>query len=121
MIRHAEHSVPICWILRKETLQDFISSLGKGEIPRTADHEMPVSISYTSFDEMTTLSRDFRTALSQIARISRPHIVKVQESKDKTKKTLLRLEDGRFIESVLIQEKQLDDLRIHPGRMRHGL
>jgi 23S rRNA (adenine2503-C2)-methyltransferase len=54
---------------------------------------------------MTTLSRDFRTKLSQIARISRPQIVKVQESKDGTKKALLRLEDGLFIESVLIPGK----------------
>ena len=39
-----------------------------------------------SFDDMTTLSRDFRAKLSKIARISRPQIVKVQESKDGTKK-----------------------------------
>jgi 23S rRNA m2A2503 methyltransferase len=54
---------------------------------------------------MTTLSRDFRTRLSGIARVSRPQIVKVQESRDQTKKILLRLEDGLFIESVLIPGK----------------
>ena len=54
---------------------------------------------------MTTLSRDFRAKLSEIARISRPQIVKILTSRDGTKKALLRLEDGLFIESVLIPGK----------------
>ena len=58
-----------------------------------------------SFDDMTTLSRDFRAKLSEIARINRPEIVKIQESKDGTKRLFLRLEDGLFIESVLIPGK----------------
>ena len=105
MIRRAEHSRPNLLDFTQETLQDFISSLGKEKFRAQQIMKCLYQSGYTSFDEMTTLSRDFRTALSQIARISRPHIVKVQESKDKTKKTLLRLEDGRFIESVLIPGK----------------
>jgi len=58
-----------------------------------------------TFDNMTTLARDFRTRLSEISCIRRPQIVKIQESRDGTKKALLLLEDGLFIESVLIPGK----------------
>jgi 23S rRNA (adenine2503-C2)-methyltransferase len=58
-----------------------------------------------SFEEMTDLSKGFRDALSRVARISQPEIVKTQASADGTKKVLLRLEDGLFIESVLIPGK----------------
>ncbi|MEI8173449.1 MAG: 23S rRNA (adenine(2503)-C(2))-methyltransferase RlmN, partial [Deltaproteobacteria bacterium] len=58
-----------------------------------------------SFEEMTTLSKDFRTALNDIARIGQPDIEKIQTSADGTKKVLFRLEDGLLIESVLIPGK----------------
>jgi 23S rRNA (adenine2503-C2)-methyltransferase len=58
-----------------------------------------------SFDDMTTLSRDFREKLAAIARIQRPEIIKIITSQDGTKKALLRLEDGLCIESVLIPGK----------------
>jgi len=61
---------------------------------------MAASIRQYSFEDMTTLSRDFRAKLSELARISRPQIVKMLISTDGTKKALLRLEDGLFIESV---------------------
>jgi 23S rRNA (adenine2503-C2)-methyltransferase len=54
---------------------------------------------------MTTLSRDFREKLAAIARIQRPEIIKILTSQDGTKKALLRLEDGLWIESVLIPGK----------------
>jgi 23S rRNA (adenine2503-C2)-methyltransferase len=58
-----------------------------------------------SFEDITTLSRDFRAKLAEIAHIQRPQIFKIQKSKDGTKKALLRLKDGLFIESVLIPGK----------------
>jgi 23S rRNA (adenine2503-C2)-methyltransferase len=54
---------------------------------------------------MTNLSKNFRAALNDIARIGQPDIEKIQTSADGTKKVLLRLEDGLFIESVLIPGK----------------
>jgi 23S rRNA (adenine2503-C2)-methyltransferase len=56
----------------------------------------------TSFDEMTTLARDFRARMEGITSISEPTIEKIQASRDGTKKVLFSLEDGLFIESVLI-------------------
>ncbi len=58
-----------------------------------------------SFEEMTNLSKDFRAALSGIARIGQPDIAEIQTSRDGTRKVLFRLEDGLFIESVLIPGK----------------
>jgi 23S rRNA (adenine2503-C2)-methyltransferase len=58
-----------------------------------------------SFEEMTNLSKEFRAALHRIARIGQPEMAKTQTSTDGTKKILFRLEDGLFIESVLIPGK----------------
>ncbi|PKN52134.1 MAG: 23S rRNA (adenine(2503)-C(2))-methyltransferase RlmN [Deltaproteobacteria bacterium HGW-Deltaproteobacteria-13] len=88
-----------------EEMQEFISSLGKEKFRAPQIMKWLYQSGSVSFDEMTTLSRDFRVKLSKLARISRPQIVKIQESKDGTKKALLRLEDGLFIESVLIPGK----------------
>ena len=86
-------------------MEDFIAFLGKekyrtGQIMRWLYHH-----GAQSFEEMTTLTRDFRANLSGIARIGQPEIVKIQTSQDGTKKVLFRLEDGLLIESVLIPGK----------------
>jgi 23S rRNA (adenine2503-C2)-methyltransferase len=59
----------------------------------------------TSFNEMTNLSKGLRAQLEEKARID--HLVeeKTQVSKDGTRKFLFKLEDGHFIETVLIPER----------------
>jgi 23S rRNA (adenine2503-C2)-methyltransferase len=59
----------------------------------------------SSFREMTNLSKDLRAQLEEKARIT--HLVQVesQVSKDRTTKFLFKLEDGHFIETVLIPER----------------
>jgi len=88
-----------------EEMEQFISSLGKEKYRAPQIMKWLYQAGSVSFDAMTTLSRDFRAKLSGIARIGRPQIVRVLESKDGTKKALLKLEDGLFIESVLIPGK----------------
>jgi 23S rRNA (adenine2503-C2)-methyltransferase len=56
------------------------------------------------FDGMTNLSRTLRAKLSDVARIATPVIETRQTSTDGTTKFLLRLEDGRHIESVFIPD-----------------
>lgn len=58
-----------------------------------------------SSDEMTNLSKDFRHDLNEIAFISRLNILRIEESKDGTKKFLFGLHDGKNVESVLIPDK----------------
>ena len=56
-----------------------------------------------TFDAMTNLSRAFRDKLAAVAQISCLTIADKQISRDGTTKYLLRLPDGRVVESVLMQ------------------
>jgi len=58
-----------------------------------------------SFDEMTNLPKSLRALLAERANISHLEQIKVQASKDGTRKYLFELHDGHFIESVLIPER----------------
>ena len=88
-----------------EEMEEFISSLGKEKFRARQIMKWLHQSGSVSFEDMTTLSRDFRKKLAAIARIQRPEIVKILTSQDGTKKALLRMEDGLFIESVLIPGK----------------
>lgn len=58
----------------------------------------------TRFDEMTDLSRALRTRLADAFTIGTPALDDTQTSSDGTSKFLLRLDDGRHIESVYIPD-----------------
>ena len=55
-----------------------------------------------SFDEMTSLPKDFRHRLGQSARIGTLDVVDRRTAEDETVKALFRLPSGREIETVLI-------------------
>lgn len=59
----------------------------------------------TSFESMTTLSKDFRRRLCETYRLRRPETALLQRSKDGTRKWLLRMQDGCEIETVHIPEE----------------
>lgn len=105
MIRRVHDQLPNLLDFTLEEMQEFISALGKEKFRAPQIMKWLYQSGSLSFDEMTTLSRDFRAKLSQISIINRPKIIKVQKSKDQTMKALLQLEDGLFIESVLIPGK----------------
>lgn len=105
MINRADNLLPNLLDFTLEEMEEFISSLGKEKFRARQIMKWLHQSGSVSFEDMTTLSRDFRTKLSKLARISRPQIVKMLTSSDETKKALLRLEDGYFIESVLIPGK----------------
>lgn len=58
-----------------------------------------------TFDEMTDISRALRQELAAKARISRLTLDRKEVSSDGTQKFRWRLDDGHFIESVLIPEE----------------
>ena len=105
MIKRADNMLPNLLDFTLEEMEEFISSLGKEKFRARQIMKWLHQCGSLSFDDMTTLSRDFRARLSELARISRPQIIKMLTSTDGTKKALLRLEDGLFIESVLIPGK----------------
>jgi 23S rRNA (adenine2503-C2)-methyltransferase len=58
----------------------------------------------TDVDAMTDLSRDLRATLNASFKLTTPEIVSRERSSDGTEKFLLRLSDGRQIESVFIPD-----------------
>ena len=62
------------------------------------------------FDEMTDLGKRLRALLSERFTISRLHKVREETATDGTRKYLFKLNDGNFIESVLIPEKNHNTL-----------
>lgn len=86
-------------------IEAFILSLGKEKYRAKQIMKWLYRTGATSFEEMTSLARDFKTKISEIACIDLPEHVKTQTSADGTRKVLFRLEDGLFVESVLIPGK----------------
>jgi 23S rRNA (adenine2503-C2)-methyltransferase len=105
MVKKATATQPNLLDFTLDEMEEFISSLGKEKFRARQIRKCLYQQGNLSFVDMTTISRDFRERLAEISRISRPEIVKILESKDGTKKALLKLEDGLFIESVLIPGK----------------
>jgi 23S rRNA (adenine2503-C2)-methyltransferase len=62
----------------------------------------------TEFADMSDLGRELRADLSAACRIDTPTVVRTERSEDGTTKFLLRLSDGRCIESVAIPEPRTD-------------
>jgi 23S rRNA (adenine2503-C2)-methyltransferase len=105
MVKSPENLLPNLLDFTLAEMEEFISSSGKEKYRARQIMKWLHQSGSLSFDDMTTLSRDFRETLAATAQIHRPQIAKILTSQDGTKKALLRLEDGLFIESVLIPGK----------------
>ena len=57
------------------------------------------------FEVMTDISKEIRVLLSQHFTIGRLAVERTETSRDGSRKYLFKLKDGRFIESVLIPER----------------
>jgi len=58
----------------------------------------------TTFDEMSTLSKDLRLRLAETYNLDRPRVARAQTSSDGTRKWLLAFPDNREAEAVYIPE-----------------
>ncbi|MCW5829861.1 MAG: 23S rRNA (adenine(2503)-C(2))-methyltransferase RlmN [Deltaproteobacteria bacterium] len=58
----------------------------------------------TDFGQMSNLAKGFREGLAELAEIRMPEEARREQSVDGTTKFLFRMDDGEFIESVLIPE-----------------
>jgi len=99
------HDKPNLNDLSLDEIEGFIARLGKEKYRARQIMKWIHRSGVTTFDEMTNLSKVFREEIQKLARISLPLIEEIRESKDGTKKALFRLEDGCFIEGVLIRER----------------
>ncbi|MBO6826979.1 MAG: 23S rRNA (adenine(2503)-C(2))-methyltransferase RlmN [Sneathiella sp.] len=59
----------------------------------------------TSFDDMTSISKDLRARLPEHFTVDRPEITSLQKSVDGTRKWLVKFPDGQEVESVHIPEE----------------
>ncbi len=105
MVEATDKKLPNLLDLTLEEMESFIGDLGKEKYRARQIMKCLYLQGVTAFDAMTTLAHDFREKLPGLARLYRPRIVKIQKSSDTTQKALFELEDGLFIESVLIPGK----------------
>ena len=86
-------------------LEDFMESVGESRYRGRQMHRWIYQKAVSSFYEMSDISRDLRTKLDELARISIPRVLKQRASIDGTRKFLMELEDKKRIESVVIPKE----------------
>jgi len=79
-----------------------VASLGKEKFRARQIMKWIYQQGASTFEEMTNLSKEFRADMEKRARIGNLEMVRTETAADGTKKLLFRLDDGLFIESVLI-------------------
>jgi 23S rRNA (adenine2503-C2)-methyltransferase len=90
--------------LELKELEAFVQDLGHKKFHARQIYHWIWKRGVTSFPEMTNLSLELRRALEDNATVSLPDVVKRDVSEDGTQKFVLRLADGRQIESVFIPD-----------------
>lgn len=100
-----ESALPNLRDMSLEEIENFIAAYGKEKYRARQITKWLYRQGVTSFEAMTDLAKDLRSKLAATARIGSPAIETIRVSSDTTKKILFRLEDGLFIESVLIPGK----------------
>ncbi len=88
-----------------QELEAFIAGQGKERYRARQIFKWLYQKDATTFEEMSNLSRDFRSELEKCACISSLIPETVEVSRDGARKYLFRLADGNAIESVLIPEE----------------
>jgi 23S rRNA (adenine2503-C2)-methyltransferase len=90
--------------LELKELEDFVVSLGHKKFHAKQIYQWIWKRGVTDFSEMTNLSQELRTALLEGAAVSFPEVVQHDVSEDGTQKFVLRMADGKQIESVFIPD-----------------
>ena len=91
--------------LTRDRLKAWLDSQGIGSYRASQIQRWIYKHQEDDFERMTNLKRDLRQLLKENYRIGRLEKVGTQVSSDGTRKYLFRLEDDRFVESVLIPER----------------
>ncbi len=90
--------------LDRKGLEAFFTSIGEKAFRASQLMQWIHQRGVTDFDEMTNLSKALRERLKESAVVHIPETVIEQDSKDGTRKWLLRLDSGNSIEMVYIPE-----------------
>ncbi|RKR06905.1 23S rRNA m(2)A-2503 methyltransferase [Kushneria sinocarnis] len=88
--------------LSREQLRTFFAELGEKPFRATQVMKWIHQEGVDSFADMTNLSKALRAKLEQRAEVRAPGVVYEGDSKDGTRKWVLEVEDGSYVETVLI-------------------
>jgi 23S rRNA (adenine2503-C2)-methyltransferase len=94
-ILELDHEQLVFWLAERKIEKYRADQIQKWVYLRQAD----------SFEPMTNISKDIRALLSQHFGIGRLKAEQIETSRDGTRKYLFKLKDGKYIESVLIPER----------------
>ena len=90
--------------LDRAGLEAFFIAMGDKKFRATQVMKWIHQLGVTDFQQMNNLSKDLRNKLAEISCIQNLQVAKDQISTDGTRKWLLQLTDGNFIEAVFIPE-----------------
>jgi 23S rRNA (adenine2503-C2)-methyltransferase len=90
--------------LELQELEVFVQTLGHKKFHARQIYQWIWKRGVSDFNEMTNLARELRAALAEHATISLPEVIHHDVSVDGTQKFVLRLADGKQIESVFIPD-----------------
>ena len=90
--------------LELEELEELVVGLGHKKFHARQIYNWIWKRGVSDFAGMTNLSRELRASLAEAATVSLPEVVQHQISEDGTQKFVLRLADGKQIESVFIPD-----------------
>lgn len=85
-----------------ETLQDYFKKFGKEKFRAQQVYKWVYESRVTDIDQMTNLSKDFRTELKKLLTFEMPPVIKHLVSVDGTQKFLFDVRDGNSVEAVII-------------------
>ena len=88
--------------LSREQMEAFFLSIGEKKFRATQVMKWIHQEGIDDFTAMTNLSKPLRDKLSQVAEIRGPGVVYEGTSSDGTRKWVLEVEDGSYVETVLI-------------------
>ncbi len=90
--------------LDMQKMQDFFADIGEKSFRASQVMQWIHQHGIDDISDMTNLSKDLRTRVSEIAEVSVPEIIADQQSTDGTRKWLMQLDDGNSVEAVFIPE-----------------
>jgi 23S rRNA (adenine2503-C2)-methyltransferase len=95
--------------LERQELEDALASMGRPRFHARQIFQWIHRRLVGDFAVMSDLSRDLRNRLCVDFRVGAPEVVRIDRSIDGTTKFLLRLDDGKLIESVCIPDWREND------------
>jgi 23S rRNA (adenine2503-C2)-methyltransferase len=98
--------------LTRDEMREFIVGLGEKPYRARQLYDAIYRRRITSFDQMTALPKTLRRLLDERATVTATRIESVFTSSDGTRRFLLKLADGREVESVFMPEERRDTICI---------